>query len=447
MDIKLELPIFVRGRTKGARGRQNIFCKTVHVADVPEVGLSEMPVVFEVAKRIERLPKAGELTDRDDATPERLAAKRAELDRPFVLRTFEGAPYRRIAGSVAEAEALGLFADPFERRLSGRHLAYVDQSWQCDYGGDISPARVFRDNGPLARPLVDEFAWMLDRESSNVQLMKTAWPRNPVGRREDQFAGWNTHRNGVDIDDPAHGINDIDGDDWHTAKEMIRVQAGKLLLVDGEVWLRSRPPCYRVQHLPGYGYGPPGRVEVAMVTAPESYTGDLDVQHFSLADHDLAVQAADGLMARYVGREPVFRCDLVDDRVPFECHDDGLLDYDHEEEEINRFGYAAAAEITSFLKRNPKYADRLDESEIGMVADAFEEVRQVNHILGEHRDMTRFVPGLAAAWAALGHKQFLTGGVSVSAEAKTAATRALNYIDAAPIGVDAVGDHPLFSAR
>jgi hypothetical protein len=436
MKLALDLPIFFRGRPKGSRGVRDIFCKTTYHADVPEISLREMPVVFRVQ---ERNGQIYEFPDQNDTQMvRRNAAKKASLKTPYTLRTFDGVLYRQVARTVAEAERLGLFVNPFDERLIGRYndnYPLVDD-WPTDFGGDISPIRVGTGNGPLARPLVDEFEWHIDRGSTAAPKMKTAWP-TPVTRREDDMgAGWHTHRNAVDFNDHIQGISEIDRDSMERAFSMIETQASKLLIAGGEIWMKSRPPAYRVQYKSSYYRGPPSQILVSMVTAPESYVGDLKCEHFALNSLGAAMAEAH----RWYGREQDwgdgYKRNIVDETVPYEVYDDGLLHFNHEQEEINRFGYVAAVETMAYLGRKPESQEKLTTDELSTVQAAFSETLEVNHILGVHRDMTAYVPALATAWRKFSNKQLLTGGMALTAYGQMAAKRALEYIENAPIEFD-----------
>nr|WP_250807419.1 hypothetical protein [Neorhizobium tomejilense] len=436
MAVKLdfELPILVRGRPKGSSAVTNVYCATRYSANIPEVSLGEMPIVFEVQKRM------GKVTPIDaPMINARRDAKRAETATPYRMRSFNGAYYRKIAGSLNEAEELGLFRSPFDARLNGRLAEqYPGRSWRrslAEYGGDISPIQIVEGNAPLARPLADEFEWQLDRESTTILKSKTAWPR-PGPRHEDGTAGWHSHRNAVFLGSLEAGIRDIAGEDMDRAETMIQSQIDRLLIADGEIWLRTRPPAYKVQFRPSVYKGPPSQTVISMTTAPESYLGDLYTQHFSLADVSRAEETVADIYGRESDWSEGFTYEICDFRVPYDCLDEALLEYDYQQEEINRVGYTAAVECHAFLERKPEYARKLTQDQLDTIDSAFEATSAVNYLLGHHRDMSEFVPTLAAAWKKLGYKQLLTGGQALSSDAEFAVKHALEYIETAPISID-----------
>jgi hypothetical protein len=173
-----------------------------------------------------------------------------------------------------------------------------------------------------------------------------------------------------------------------------------------------------------------------MVTAPEGYVGNLLTQHFSLRDFDEATEAANRLYGVEEDWGEGFTRELSDFRRAYECSDDSLLDYDYQQEDINRFGYTAAVECWSYLKRNPEKAEKLDAQQIAMIEAAYNDVGRVNYVLGIHHDMTDYVQGLESAWKKLGHKQMLTGGQGVQSYAVHAAERAIRYAENAPINLN-----------
>ena len=445
--LTFELPILVRGRPKSSKSVIDVYCSTSYLGDIPEVSLLEMPVVFEVSTRGGKLPnnrlKVHEINDR-------IEAKVAEMETPYRLRTFEGRYYRKIAGSVKEASRLGLFGTPFDLQLSGRLDSHMPTSrnpapgWLAEYGGDISPVQVVRGNPPIAGPLKDEFEWQLDRRSTLSLKSKLAWPK-PGPRGDNLNAGWHSHRNQVRLDGASAQIKEIDGHDLDVAMSLIRTQVDRLIVADGEIWMASRPPAYRVQFMPGFTNGPPSQIVVAMVTAPESYVGDLNTLHFSLADEEQAMSAA----GRYYGNDGEWRDGhsrtLMDFRVPYECADETLLDYDYQQEEINRVGYTAAVECHAFLARKPDYAAKLSADQIETIGQAYAATLETNYLLDRHADMSPFIPTLASSWKRLGYKQILTGGHGLSYQAETALARALDHIDNAPINLRV--DAPSFAPR
>lgn len=413
MKISFDLPILVRGRPKGGRNVSDIFCRTVYTADIEEISLSEMDVAF----------TANETFIRGSEVPDSCSIS---------LRSYGGELYRKIAGSLEEAERRGLFSSPFDESVSGRLAAtlYHHNEWPQPFGGDISPMRSLQGNKPVARPLTDEFEWRLDRESAAGLRSKTAWPRPPA-RGVTISAGWHAHRNSVRFE--SVGIRDVVVDDLELAHTMFKAQTGKLISADGEIWMKSRPPAYQVQFRPAWYKGPPSLIEVSMVTAPEGYVGDLYTQHFSLHDGDKATAAAQSIYGDdKIWREGYLR-ELHDFRVSFDCTDDSVMTYDYQQDEINRFGYTAAIECWSFLRRNPEKAEKLDTGELAAIKAAHDAVLEVNHILGHHQDMTDFVPILAGAWKKLGYRQSLTGGEGLQHNAISAQTRVLAYIEDRPI--------------
>ncbi|MBY3151365.1 hypothetical protein HFO56_03050 [Rhizobium laguerreae] len=429
MKISFQLPLLVRGRPRTSRNVTDVFCTTTFTSEIEEVSLREMDIVFEVR---ERLHITGRLSP----------AQREELKKykafgkgePFRLRTCAGATYRRIAVSASEAIKRGLFSTPFDDRISGR-LAEPHQQrhgWPTDCGGDISPIQVQSGNKPLARALTDEFEWRLDRQSIHGLKSKTAWPRPPL-RGNDYSKGWHTHRNAINFAEA--GIQDVVAEDLDLAFAMYESQARKLLIADGEVWMKTRPPAYRVQFIPGTFRSSPSWIDISMVTAPEGYVGDLLTQHFSLRDADEATETARQLYGNEADWGEGFTKEFSDFRKPYECADETLLDYDYQQEEINRFGYTAAVESWAYLKRNPEKAERLNAQQIALIEAAYNDVAQVNHVLGIHQDMTDYVPALEEAWKRLGHRQTLTGLQGIQWHAETAAERALRYVENAPISL------------
>lgn len=428
MKLSFELPLLVRGRQKAGRNISDIYCTTTFASEIAEISLREMDVVFEVGDRHMNQDRI----NRSQA--EAIGKPMGFPPRTFRLRAYGGATYRLVSLSVSDAIKHQLFSKPFDDRISGRLANSYQQrgGWPAEHGGDISPARHPGGNKPLARPLTDEFEWRLDRESVHGLKSKTTWPRPPL-RAEDYSKGWHAHRNAVKFAEA--GIRDVDPEDMELALSMYQALADKLVIADGQVWMKSRPPAYRVQRIPGTYKSAPTFIDVSMVTAPEGYVGDLNTQHFSLRDHDEVTETARLLFGQEADWAEGMTRELTDLRKPYVCADDSLLDYDYQQEEINRFGYTAAVECWSYLKRNPEKAEKLEAWQLALIEAAYEDVSRVNHVIGIHHDMTDYVPSLEAAWKKLGHRQILTGGQGLVYYAEMAAERALRYVENRPISL------------
>lgn len=413
MKIGLELPIAFRGKPKGCRTVRDIFVAKTVEANVPEASLAETEVVFEVAAR-----------------------KKNVSGEPFELRRFNGHLYRKISGSVQEAEAAGLFTTPFEETNTGRRKKETSvHAWQCEYGADISPVQRFADNRPLARPLMDEMEWIMDRDRPLCDGGRYAWPTPETGRAYD--APIHVHRNGHHYEDVIKGTQDIDWETLARSEQMIAEQTQRLLLLSGEVWMKSRPPAIEVD--PDYHFRRHDNLHIRLVVAPEVYVSKLECAHFSLADIDSAYEYSE-LQIAHAARE--FAKDqrasesaLVNSLVPYVCHDPDLLDYDWRSEAINRFGYAASVECRNHLIRNPERATKLSDAEIDAISNAFDETMQVNHVLGQHRDMADFVPLLKSAWKTLQYKQSLAIASTTGGQVAPTASIIERYLDDAPISV------------
>jgi hypothetical protein len=425
MKLDFDLPFAFRGRPKGCRDIRDIFITKTVSRDVPEVSHQETEITFSVADRRQATNEPNRGEGRMSA---RLAAAHAERKDRFELRVFRGDLYRKIANSVSDSKKLGLFGTPFEQYNSGRRNkeGYAIPAWQSEFGAGISPVRSLTDNAPLARPLMDEMTWIMDRDRPHCDGARSAWPPAPAERNRDYNAPYHIHRNTRRFEDEINQITEIDWASMALADHMIEAQAGRLLLIAGEVWIKSRPPAIAVDH--ASKWRDHNQVHLRLVTAPEGYVSKLSCTHFSLADIEVAREYA---KSQSHGERILF--DYI---VPFECHDSMLLDYDWRTEAINRFSYTAAVECRNYMIRNPEKADKITDDERSVVAVAFDATMEVNHLLGIHRDMSEFAIDLKSAWRKFSYRQCLeVASTAAGTHVEPAADNIEQYLDEAPISI------------
>jgi hypothetical protein len=423
MKLHFELPYAFRGRPKGCRDIKDIFLTRRVSGDVPQVSMKETNVVFTVVDR----RRDGIVHQQGRWMQQRIDAANSGKNDTFELRSFDGALYRKIAGSVTEARKLGIFTTPFEETNSGRRnkLDDVLLPWQSEYGADISPIRTMPDNAPLARPLMEEMTWIMDRNKPHCDGARSAWPPAPSlwDRRNPPT---HAHRNTRRFEKEIENIVDVDWQSMADADAMIQTQMDRLLIIGGQVWVKSRPPAIAVDN--DFKWGSHYQSHIRLVTAPEVYVSKLFCAHFSLG----GIEEAREYAKEYTSGQ----CVLFDYTVPYECSDPTLLEYDWRSEAVNRFCYTAAVESRNYLLRNPGNADKITPEQHAIVQAAFDETMQVNHILGIHRDMSAYAIDLKTIWRKLSYRQSLAVGVTAGCNGPEPAAKSLErYLDDAPISV------------
>ncbi|MCS4089959.1 hypothetical protein [Rhizobium sp. BK176] len=431
MKLDFELPYAFRGRPKACRDVKDIFLTKRVSGDIPQVSMKETDVVFSVVDR----RRDGIVQQQGRWVQPRIDAANSSKNETFELRTFQGNLYRKVANSAAEARKLGLFATPFEETNSGRRnkLTDVHLPWQPEYGADISPIRTMPDNAPLARPLMEEMTWILDRDKPHSDGARSAWPPAlALWDRRNQPT--HAHRNARSLEKEIQNIVDIDWQSMAAADAMIQAQVDRLLIVGGQVWLKSRPPAIAVDD--DFKWGSHHQLHIRLVTAPEVYVSKLFCAHFSLGDLEEARE--------YAKEHSGGQCLLFDYTVPYECSDPTLLEYEWRSEAVNRFCYTAAVESRNYLLRNPGNADKITPEQHAIVQAAFDETMQVNHILGIHRDMSAYAMDLKAIWRKLSYRQCLAVGITAGCSGPEPAAKNLErYLDDAPISVSVNHGRPL----
>lgn len=393
MRLTAKMPILFRGRPSRARKVRAIFCWAEATAEVAETTLSEMPVVF----RAHAAKESGERYGR------------AALE----LRKHDGRFYRKIASSLAHAERRRLFDHPFDE-LCDRDWEAVRGRPFSHRGAAISPDWPEMEGNPLVRALFDEFDWHALRGDDARNGSKSAWPEIGSARQE---RGWHDHRNDADLMSILEDAADVRQHDIAAAREMHAVQLGKLLIADGELWMRCRPPCLSVQYRPGIMTGPenfanppyPDATSITVTTAPEAMVTDLHCWHFPLSAADEAEDFAERM--HRPRRKPRFGIgkEMTDYRGAYEWEDVREFDFDHRAEEIDRVGYILAATCAAARKRHePFYERRLDQTTKADLDAVREFASRSNHVLGDTPNMTPYLDLLTENWMALGHRMYLT---------------------------------------
>ncbi|MCV9963613.1 hypothetical protein OIU34_17070 [Pararhizobium sp. BT-229] len=439
MKVTARLPIHVRGTPVRNNGPRDILVSMDSEWEIPEVSASETELAFESFDYVRSI------VDEDDPLKRTLAHER--LDRYVKAITYDGHLYRRLSHDGEDISTM------FSRAFPG--------GWENDsgvgVGGDISypgfsfPTAEERRERPISLPVFRQLRWHLLSASvkdSTLQNQET-WPQSiPAAEAE---RGMYQRRNFVTFEEVLPKIVQYDHDQL---EECMRTHAGHMsnfLIVDGELWMKTRPPVYRVERR--YDSRERGSATISLVFAPDWHDTRLARTYFSLGARDEAFGYANALCDTLSGRKlvswqfqdgqqvksqlPAIRGEVADFTSRHVIHAPSITDYPCHEEELRRMSFGLAVEANRFVTRNPSWREKFGEDAVNGVLRSFAEVMGTNYVLGEYGDASDHLETNATVWkkARRVHSTYDFGEVEV---ADMLIERARSYEENKPIDVRAV---------
>jgi hypothetical protein len=182
-----------------------------------------------------------------------------------------------------------------------------------------------------------QFEWQLERQSGIDSRMVTSWPTgsNPENR--------NIARATI-FQDVVGGIDHIDEDIHAESMRMLDVQATRLLLIDDELWITTKPPVWRVDAVRYWGADEHTEVSLSLAHAYDGFDRKLTRRDFALDDFE----AAKALFDRYSPKAKSSKYKRFTAIPRFEAADVSEMRCDADAAEMNRIGYAITTEFTRF---------------------------------------------------------------------------------------------------
>ena len=368
MKFDTSFPILTKGTPLRCSSRRDILVSLPVTFDVPEVSVRDTEIAFETHEDFSVVRYLGQTESRKQA-------------QPFQMREYDGALYRRV-GLVPQ-------------------LAFIfpDASKLSDPGTDISVSPTKHGN-PITSAIRRQHEWHLEKQSSGQSAALGAWPQGKANARE--FL-----RSMNDFRTLAPTIPDLDEELVEISRRMIEVQTCRMLVIDGELWMASKPPSWRVQ----VALEQDVDVRLDLAVAIDGFDPMLARRHFPLDRLDearaygekcAAANSTDRHMT-YSRREYV---------VDYDAGTPDLLDFDADGEDLARIGYALAMEIKrASYREHEKIAQLGDLRQV--LDEAFDATMETNYVLGEMGDIVPHVDDLCTIWKKLSRPiSYCESGVS-----------------------------------
>lgn len=219
MRIDIRLPTLFRATTKRSERERKVYCSRLFSVDVPELSRAEMEIGFRLRNRI------GE----------------------HVLLARDGRVYRPLMTA-------GRSKDDVIRQLG---IAFsVIPNGLCSL---TSGSEMTRPDLSLA---ISPVQFAIEYHYYRTRLLRrrrepAEWPEGGTSlqmRDEDinlEDSVWENTRNGIDFDKLLDKLASIKTEDLEVAGRMQEMQISRLVMIDGEPWYATRPPC--VSFAPGGG--------------------------------------------------------------------------------------------------------------------------------------------------------------------------------------------------
>lgn len=439
MKVTARLPIHVRGTPARNNGPRDILVSRDSEWEIPEVSASETELAFESFDAVRSIA--------DEGDPLKRAIAHERLESYVKAIKYDGQLYRRLSHAGEDISTM------FSRAFPGGW----EQNSGVGVGGDISypgfsfPTAEERRERPISLPVFRQLYWHLLSTSvkdATVQNQET-WPQSiPAAETE---RGMYQRRNYVTFEEVLPKIAQYD---HAQLEECMRTHAGHMnsfLVVDGELWMKTRPPVYRVERR--YESREKASATVSLVFAPDWHDMRLARTYFSLAARDEAFEHANSLCDTLGGRKlvswqfqdgqqvkshlPAIRGDVTDFTSRHVVHDHSITDHSCHEEELRRMSFGLAVEANRFVTRNPSWQEKFGTDAVNGVLRSFAEVMRTNYVLGEYGDASDHLETNATVWkkARRVHSTYDFGEVEV---ADMLIERARNYEENKPIDVRAV---------
>ena len=408
MRLDIRFPVMARMTRKGLRGERRMVVAHVHRQDVPDVSRGETelavpPVIVTPARN--RVGVARE------------------------LRLHEGRLYRYIGvrGIVQYGSNGSVKTDLLSRAFGREGIAEYVHTSNPDGAGYVN-------DSPVSNPVLSVFRHrieamgMMDTSSRN-----RLWPR---------FISWSDGYNGIEenekylLSEVSPSCLTIDGDDLAESFEMHRAQADRLLMIDGELWYETKPPCIEVETF-WQSYRPgESDVRVRYRYMPDTMDQNPTALYFTLENADLAMETAEKLRKRFRMKS------VVTDLPRFHSCEDPSFDFDTTEDLVNRTGQALSMSLLKYAAQRP---EKMEGLQAGWLAGISEMFHRDNPVVGRAVDYAQYLPSLVENFLTLSPYKF--GGLNrmQNAQIRKTLPLVLEMMDDMPISFHGLGEKVSFA--
>jgi hypothetical protein len=431
MKITARLPVYVRGQPVRSNGPRDILVSTDLEWDIPEISKSEAEIAFESFSAF--------VTVVDEADALKRPRALEEMDSHVVALKYNGDLYRRVSTPGEDIR--------FDRAYPAGH----DHNWEDGVGCGISlPAFSFggdeeRRHRPFSLPVFMQHRWQMMCNSAldTMFLNQETWPQSFPALRDapDHDLGQYGRRNSVTFEEVLPKLMSYDDKQLEECGRTNIAHMEKFLMVDGQLWMKTRPPVFKVARR--FESAQKTSACVSVEFAPDWHNTRLTQAYFGLSAVSEAFDYAQRMCVALAdpksnGNVQVSVGDVVDatcnDHI---VHDPEIHAYSHEAEELRRVASGLAVEARRFLVRNPKWQEKFDPDAVEGVFRAYEAVRATNYVLGEFGDPSDWIEGNANIWRKT-RRGNSTYGFGRVADGDLLIDRALGYDENKPIAVNAV---------
>ncbi|MDW9478678.1 hypothetical protein GOB57_08170 [Sinorhizobium meliloti] len=370
MRLDLRYPFLTSGIPKRNTRRRDLYTAISMVVEVPEISRKETDVAFRTYQRCALHYRYGH-GEFVNQTYE-VGSWPGGVD----LRTYNGKLYRRIG---TEREILEDTRTCFKL---GRAFPHVIGENDLEYGADISMVTKGTSN-PLSAALVRQWDWELERASVSDGRVVNAWPMAMAGKTRHDT------REATDFRDVVSEIAEVDVRVSERSLRMIEQQTGRLLAIDGEIWMTCRPPCLVVSiEERGDIFG-----TLSLAHAHDGLDTKLSRRYFALTDLEPAREYLQECARKPKRERGEYQC--YEALPQYDVIAPEFTEYDADGEELSRIGYTLASECSRYAARTSK---RLDGSKQDNLDAAMQAVGETNYVTGEFGDVTPFVEDVCVIW-------------------------------------------------
>lgn len=211
MRIDIRLPTLFRATTKRSERERKVYCSRLFHADVPELSRSELEIGFRLENRIGE----HELLAQDGRLYRPLAT--AGRNREDVIRQL-GNAFSVIPSGLCSATS----GSEMTRPVLSRAISPVQFPIEYHY---YRATFLRKRREPSEWP---EAGTSLQVRDVDVNLEGSVWENT---------------RNGVDFDRLFDKLATTNTEDLDVARRMQELQISRLVMVDGDPWYETRPPC------------------------------------------------------------------------------------------------------------------------------------------------------------------------------------------------------------
>lgn len=369
MRLTIRYPIHFTAEPPTTDRVKDVLCSFAHVADVPEVAASETALLVDVGC--------------DDAQ-----GNPAQT----VLRSHEGSIYLRLC-DVGQVHEAPVFQQPFEPKLDRN-----------------APTAPFHAAGQPVRslglPMTNRIAHRLYASGGRTKE-EYAWP--PAPYQNTPSHRWT--RNAFRFEELYARTGPIDEAMFDTCRAEHALEAEKLLVIDGAVYVRTPPLAWTVASKASNPWTV--GVEVGVAFLPEWLDADLDRQYFPLSMREEADAYADTLLRVLKAQEKSgIRNAHIDRGLADRLPDMAAFDFDQAHYAVNRHVMLMASDIAMAIdgeandgpRTDAGLAARMGHETVERVICSARAAIAIGPEIDRWADVTDNVEAVIAAWRVSGRK-------------------------------------------